>query len=71
LYPCRALESKSTVFFFNPVKQFNPEDFSGGPIVNSNGEVVGILQAGNKSSLMGTPVEAIRKKLKEEGFEIE
>jgi S1-C subfamily serine protease len=46
---------------------FDPHGFSGGPIVNASGEVVGNVLAGGAKSINGATVTTLRRRLAESG----
>ncbi len=69
LYACRVVKVSDTDFQYAPLDGFDPWDFSGGPVVNQNGEVVGNLLAGSQSLLVGTTVGVMRRRFK--GLQIE
>jgi S1-C subfamily serine protease len=58
-------------FTFTQHDRFNPRGFSGGPVVNRKGEVVGNLLAGKDQTVSGATVGAIRRRLKEVGIEVD
>lgn len=61
LYPCRFLNNSAKLMTFKPLTKFEPDDFSGAPLVNKSGEVIGTMNGGNPNFYMGTPLSAIRK----------
>jgi hypothetical protein len=70
-YPCKYVSTTEKLFSFKPVKPFNPEDFSGAPVINQAGEVIGTMNGSFMGSLMGTPLKAIRAKGAEKQIEWE
>jgi hypothetical protein len=73
LYECKVLAVSDDEFEYAGVNPVNPWDFSGGPVVNEKGAVVGNLLAGNRtgSHLVGVTVAVIRRRLRENGIEVD
>src|SRR4029079_7901180 len=61
LYPCKVNRSNTNMLYVKPDTRFDPEDFSGAPVVNSSGEVVGMLVGGTKltGELFGASLPAL------------
>jgi hypothetical protein len=70
LYPCRVDKVSESEFQYTPIEPFDPWDFSGGPVVNQQGDVIGTLLAG-KTKLTGITVGAIRSRFEELHIDIE
>jgi S1-C subfamily serine protease len=68
LYPGRVLEVARGGFLFEQYQSFNPHGFSGGPVVNTRGEVVGNVLAGGHKHVGGATVNSIRTRLREKGI---
>jgi hypothetical protein len=51
--------------------RYNPRGFSGGPVVNQKGEVVGNVLAGGEDMVAGATVSTLRRRLKESGVDLE
>jgi S1-C subfamily serine protease len=58
-------------FVFEKIDPFDPRGFSGGPVVNSSGEVVGNILAGSGNLVSGATVNALRGRLHEAGIQID
>jgi hypothetical protein len=71
LYPCRVVRVSAKDFQYAALNAFDPWDFSGGPVVNQEGEVVGNLVASSSSVLLGTTVSVIRQRFKELQIQVE
>lgn len=50
------------------INRFNVQAFSGGPLVDHNGVVVGSLLGANETTVIGTSVDALRQRLTEKGI---
>jgi S1-C subfamily serine protease len=71
LYRCKVTGSDSGGFTLRQHDTFEMHGFSGGPVVNSKGEVVGSVLAGKSPDMMMSAVSSIRQRLKEAGVEVE
>jgi hypothetical protein len=58
-------------FVFEKIDPFDPRGFSGGPVVNASGEVVGNVLAGAGNLVTGATVGALRGRLHEAGIQID
>jgi S1-C subfamily serine protease len=68
LYPGKVVEVSNGGYLFEPYQKFNPHGFSGGPVVNTRGEVVGNVIAGGSKVVGGATVTAIRQRLRDHGI---
>jgi S1-C subfamily serine protease len=68
LYPGRVVEVSRGGYLFEQYERFNPHGFSGGPVVNARGEVVGNVLAGGEKIVGGATVNTIRQRLREKGI---
>ncbi len=75
--PQRTFECKPEMFMgggstvFRQTATFALRAFSGGPIVDHEGKVVATLLGGGGGQIIGTSVENVRKRLAENGVEVE
>lgn len=68
LNPESTIVNKNTVLL-NKAAPFNLQAFSGGPIVDHEGKVVASLLGGNETSIIGSSVANLRKRLEEKGIQ--
>jgi S1-C subfamily serine protease len=71
LYRCKVTGSDSGGFTLVQHDQFEMRGFSGGPIVNARGEVVGSMLAGTSADMIMSAVSSIRQRLAEAKVEVE
>lgn len=71
LYPGRIVRVSEGGYVLEKGVAFNPRGFSGGPVVNRKGEVVGNVLAATDRVILGATVSTLRKKLKENGISLE
>jgi hypothetical protein len=71
LFPGRVLEVSDGGYILEKAVPFNPRGFSGGPIVNRRGEVVGNVLAGGGKTVQGATVGTLRRRLTETGIKVE
>lgn len=58
-------------FIFKRQVAFDPHGFSGGPVINTRGEVVGNLLAGGSGLVSGATVSTLRQRLKAKGITVD
>lgn len=58
-------------FVFRKQVAFDPHGFSGGPVVNTRGEVVGNVLAGGGPFVSGATVSTLRQRLKAKGISVD
>jgi hypothetical protein len=71
LFPGRVTEVANGGFVFEKAVAFNPKGFSGGPVVDSKGEVVGNVLAGAGKLVSGATTKAMRRRLDAIGVDAE
>jgi S1-C subfamily serine protease len=71
LYRCKVTGSDSGGFTLLQHDRFEMRSFSGGPILNAKGEVVGSLLAGKSPDMIISAVSSIRQRLAEAKVEVE
>jgi S1-C subfamily serine protease len=64
-YPGRIVEIGDGGYIMEKLVEFDPRGFSGGPVVNGEGKVVGNVLAGSSTTVSGACVSAIRRHLLE------
>jgi hypothetical protein len=71
LFPCQIREVAEGGYLMRKHREFDPHGFSGGPIVNAAGKVVGNLIAGGGEFIQGATVTTLRQHLKHAGIEVD
>jgi hypothetical protein len=71
LFPCQVMSVVNGGFTMEKRVAFNPRGFSGGPVVNTRGEVVGNVIAGGTGSISGAIVSTIRRHLQAKGIAVD
>jgi hypothetical protein len=71
LFRGRITEVAGGGYTLEKVDSFNPRGFSGGPLVNARGEVVGSILAGGGPNVSGATVGTLRKRLKQNGIAVD
>jgi S1-C subfamily serine protease len=71
LYRCKVTGTDSGGFTLKQHDTFEMRGFSGGPIINAKGEVVGSLLAGKSPDMIISGVSSIRQRLVEAKVEVE
>jgi hypothetical protein len=51
--------------------RFDPHGFSGGPVINTRGEVIGNVLAGGGAFVSGATVTVLRQRLQANGIQVE
>ena len=71
LYGCRVRFVADGYFTFEPLRRFDPWDFSGAPVIDDKGNVVGNLLMGSRTKIHGTTVLAMRERFKRLGIPVD
>jgi hypothetical protein len=71
LFPCQIREVAEGGYVMKKQRKFDPRGFSGGPIVNAAGKVVGNVLAGGGEFIQGATVTTLRQRLKHVGIEVD
>lgn len=71
LFAGKVVRVKGGAFIFEMSEKFDPHGFSGGPVVNRRGEVVGNVVAGTETLVSGATVTALRRRLAEAGVVVD
>jgi len=71
LFPCQIREVADGGYLMKKHGEFDPRGFSGGPIVNAAGKVVGNVLAGGGEFIQGATVTTLRQHLKHAGIEVD
>jgi hypothetical protein len=67
LFPGKVTDVTNGGYTMRKCVRFDPRGFSGGPVVNQQGEVVGNVLAGGPIVVGGATVSTLRRRLKENG----
>ena len=70
LYRCKVTGAESGGVTLNQLDRFQLRGFSGGPVLNSQGQLVGSVLGGNEPTVLCSRVSAIRKRLTEAGIQL-
>lgn len=70
IYRCKVTGSESGGYTLKQHDTFEMRGFSGGPVVNAKGEVVGSILAGKSPDMMMSAVSSIRQRLAEAKVEL-
>jgi hypothetical protein len=65
LFPGEVVEVLGGGFTFKKLVAFDPRGFSGGPVINAQGQVIGNVLAGGGEFVSGATVGTIRQRLRE------
>jgi S1-C subfamily serine protease len=68
LFPGRVIQVSGGGYVMEKRFEYDPHGFSGGPVINRRGEVVGTVLAGGGTRVSGATVGAIRQRLTEHGI---
>ncbi len=60
IYPCQFIDYENSDIKLKSKKSFELAGFSGAPVVNCKGEVIGLIWGGLDSNLYATPIKAIQ-----------
>jgi hypothetical protein len=71
LFAGRVVQVSEGGFVFEKKDPFDPRGFSGGPIVNSRGEVIGNILTGGGNLVSGATSAAIRRRLESAGINVD
>jgi Trypsin-like peptidase domain len=71
LYRGRIVEVAGGCYLLEKDADFDPHGFSGGPVVNARGEVVGNVVAGGGNRIGGATVTTLRRRLREQGITVD
>jgi Trypsin-like peptidase domain len=71
LFPCQIRQVADGGYVMKKHAEFDPHGFSGGPIVNAAGKVVGNVIAGGGEFIQGATVTTLRQHLKHAGIEVD
>jgi S1-C subfamily serine protease len=71
LFPGRIREIAGGGYVMRKLVPFDPRGFSGGPLVNSAGEVVGNVLAAGQDSVSGATASTLRRRLAESGIRVD
>jgi hypothetical protein len=71
LFQCQIIEVSNGGYLMERHVEFDPHGFSGGPIVNSYGEVVGNVLAGGANIISGATITTLRHRLKAKGVKLD
>lgn len=71
VYRCKVVGTESGGIMLEQHDKFELRGFSGGPVVNAKGEVVGSVIGGNAPIIISSAVSSIRQRLKEAKVEVE
>jgi S1-C subfamily serine protease len=71
LFPGEMVEVTGGGYTLKKRVTFNPRGFSGGPVVNQKGQVIGNVLAGGGDFISGATVGTIRRRLREKGIVID
>lgn len=70
LYRCKVTGTEMSGLLLQQHDRFKMQGFSGGPLVNAQGEVVGSVLGGNAPMVLACKVSSIRERLKEAKVEL-
>lgn len=70
LYRCKVTGAESGGVTLRQEDRFQLRGFSGGPVLNAQGQVVGSVLGGNEPTVLCSKVSAIRKRLAEAGIQV-
>jgi S1-C subfamily serine protease len=71
LYPGRIVEVANGGYLLEKQVPFDPHGFSGGPVINRKGEVIGNVLAGGGKIITGATVTTLRQRLKAKGVKVD
>jgi hypothetical protein len=71
LFLCQVVEVSGGAYIFKKQVNFFPGGFSGGPVINARGEVIGNLLAGRRDLISGASVSTLRQRLKAKGIVVD
>jgi S1-C subfamily serine protease len=71
LFLGKIIEVAEGGYTMRKVVNFDPRGFSGGPVVNQKGEVVGNVLAGSNTIVSGATVSTLKRRLKENGVSLD
>ena len=70
LYRCKVTGAESGGITLRQDDRFQLRGFSGGPVLNAQGQVVGSILGGNEPTVLCSKVSALRKRLTEAGIQL-
>jgi hypothetical protein len=70
LYRCKVTGAESGGVTLRQDERFQLRGFSGGPVLNAQGQVVGTVLGGNEPTVLCSKVSALRKRLAEAGIQL-